>query len=162
MVPARRQRNPLVGSASTKEWAGYFVKSGLTGLALGTVVGHVLAPNEAQRTSTMIKVGLVTGAVFLAFPAITMIRGDLIPAVDCDTSIRNLATKTVGNIMLGLIAGGAIGAAVPALTFGSETVSRHDVVKGGVAGAGTLAALAVVGYGLLKLMPPDECAPAAI
>lgn len=159
MLPQVRNENPLVGSVSMQEWAGYFARSAVTGLVLGAAIGWQAARNEGERTSMALKIGAVTAAVFLALPAITMIRGDMIPAVDCDDSFRNMATKVIGNAMLGLLYGGAIGAAVPSLTFGSETVSRKDVINGGVLGAGVLAAGAVLGAGIRKLMPPAECAP---
>mgnify|MGYP001581459056 CR=1 FL=1 len=150
--------NPEIVSTSTSAWAGHFAKSALTGLVLGGIVGYSLGETDHEQNDLAIKVGLATGALFLIMPTVDLIRGDLAPVITCDDSVRAVATRALGNALVGVIAGGAIAGAVPLLVYDtSAKINKKDVLMGAGIGAGTFVGLTVLGAVFRKVMPPKEC-----
>jgi hypothetical protein len=155
--------NPEITSTSTRAWAGHFAKSAVTGVILGGIIGHALGETEHEQTDLMIKVGLATGAIFLVMPTVALIRGDMAPVITCDDSVRAVATRSLGNALVGVLTGGAIAGAVPLLVYDTGAkINKKDVLMGAGIGAGTLVVFTVLGAVFRKIMPPKECEIAGV
>jgi hypothetical protein len=154
--------NPEIVSTSTRAWAGHFAKSAMTGIVLGAIIGHTMGNTDDEKSDLAVKVGLATGALFLVMPTVALIQGEMAPVVMCDDSVRAVATRSLGNALVGMLAGGAIAAAVPVLVYSRANIDKHDVLVGSGIGAATLVGFTVLGAAFRKIMPPKECVAVGI